>query len=697
VSTATPGTDKYFAAETPELIGNAIMGRLQRIAEHRRDGSRHDAQVSAYNAYYGWEAGSGTTWRVDRDGEVGELANVRINRARTVLRSLVGLLTAAPFSWRVKARNGDGTARRAVLKGSNLLEFYWEQRGFQSFVEKAVEAAGCTSEAFAFVRWDVTKGDPVGLDTPEGKSEPVGEVRAGDIDGHVVMPWDYFRDEEYRSFEACPWGCVRLYLNKWELARQYPLDINGQPTDSALKSSRVDADVPIANSRELVGNEGDVVPVYFFFHDPSLLLPNGRATILVSGNCVLADGDLDYPKRPVERLILEQQLDTTHGYTSWWDTLGIQELCDALETAIASNQTALATQSISMVEGTKADVDAVSGLKVFYHPPNTEPPQPLQLTSTPPEVFEHIKEKRAEQRDMVGLNDVVQGQPDTAQMNAEAFALLASMAVQRNSPSQKQVLDFVGRLGKLVLAVLSSKVTAQRQTAIAGKQATATMRVLEWNGDELKPIDSVMVSVGNPLEQTAPGRFQLAQMYLQMNVLKTPQDLQQVVETGRLEQATESVRAEELNIAEENDELHQGNPSQVHWSDNHLLHCAKHLCVMQYADARQNPGTLQAWQTHIWQHYVEYYGLPPGMAPTVDPMYPQRIRILLGQQPPMPALPPGAPAGAPPPGHGPPHGAPPGKGPLPPAVAPPAQPGLPKSPVTGEPPMAPPPGVPHAA
>lgn len=715
-------TDRYFAAVGPADIGRAVFGRLSRVAETRRGGERHECQLEAYNAYYGWDTGSGVTWRVDRDGEVGELTSIRINRARTALRSLIGLLTQAPYSWRPKARNGGASPRSAVLLASNLLEHYWDNQGWQARCVAWAEGAGVASEAYQVLLWNEEKGKAAGLEyqqpdpnagpAPEGAPAPAAapmpkaEVREGGVEPHLLFPWDVFRDEDVRNADDGQWICVRIvHPNKWDLVDQYPKDINGAETASTIKSAQVDAGLPLPESRQLSGVNSEAIAVYHFFHKKTRLVPNGRHTILISNTCVLRDGDLDYPDVPVVRLALEEQLDTPWGYSSWWDTLGAQQLADGLQTSIASNQAALATQSIAMEEGTRSDIDSVSGLKAFYFPRGATLPQPLQLTATPKEVFEHLGELYGHQTDMVGLNDVVQGQPDTAQMNAQAFALLASMAVQRNGPSQKAFLNGVAKLGQMLLAILRDKVSTKRQTAIAGKQATeSVLRDVEWEGADLDPIEATPVTIGNPLEQTQAGRYQLLQLYMALpGVVKDPVDIQQVVETGRLEQALESPRMQELAIAAENEMLQDGGQPPVLWTDDHPMHARKHRAVMDYADVRTNKDLAAAVKTHLDWHYREYWGLPEGQPPEMDPQYPVRMRLLLGQQPPPEApgpMPGPPPNGPPPPGAKPPPNGPPKPGtphPLPPAVSSAAPPGLPKSPTNGEPPVAPPPGVPHAA
>ena len=179
---------------------------------------------------------------------------------------------------------------------------------------------------------------------------------------------------------------------------------------------------------------------------------------------------------------------------------------------------------------------------------------------------------------------------------------------------------------------------------------------------------SVYVEVGSALEQTAAGRLQLLQLYQEAGAAKSPEDIQQVVETGRLEQAMNVQRDEDLFIAWENDEILAGRTPIAHVTDDHLKHAAKHRVTILTPAARQNPAVVEADTQHFLMHYREFWGMPEGMDPRSDPQFFDRMRVLLGQQAPGAIGPPpmGGPAagGAPSPVQGespdgPPNGAPP--------------------------------------
>lgn len=672
----------YFAAAEKKDIGSALADRMRRTEPTLQQG-REKKYTQAYRHYYGFELGIGETDGIARGGAQGELSAIRINKARSVAKSLLGLILGPKFTWRPQAPNGNPSSRSAVQLASNLLEFYWKRRKLEKIVANWTEMAIVFSEGFLFCEWDEAAGPPL---APRGDML----LRQGDVNFHNVLPWDVVRDGDRRTYEAGDWVAFRLWKNKFDVAAEWEKDINGVPCSEKIRNLESDSVLSMRMARAIT--QGDTIPIWYFFHRPTPSLPDGRETVLVSPDCVLRDRSLTYGVGdrkivPLLRLAADEQFDTPYGYTSWWDCLGVQELMDGLETAIASNQLTLATQSLALEEGATSPPDYVHGLKTFYYPRGGQPPKPLQLTASPPEVFKHLEVKAEDQRDLVGLNDVVQGNPDTAQMNAEAFSLLASMAIQRNSPFQQAVVNATGELGTLLLSVLARNVSQPRKVAIAGKDSELYAED-NYTGDKLEPIESVIIGIGNPAEQTPAGRSQIAQLLLQMGVLKEPEQLQQVMETGRLEPIIQSVRAQLLSVASENEQLAQGQQPVPHTFEDHFLHVKEHAAVLSRPGAKLSPKAVDVVQAHINEHYALYWGLPPGMDARADPQYPVRIRMMLGQPPPPVA--PDAMMGGAPPGAG---GPPPMGGP------PPSDPGLPPPPEAGSPesPIQPTAGMPAAA
>jgi len=642
---------KYFAQADSEHIGSEVWAKLQTTQMWMSNSSVRKNYARAHmHSYASIDMGNGTASALTRSGEQGELSAVRVNRASSFAKALLGLLLGPKLMWRPQAVNGDPKRRAAVKMASNLLEWLWKTRHMNETVTRWIDQGIRLSESFVFAQWDWQLGPTAG-----------GGKRLGDLNLRNVLPWDIFRDDTYDNFDACPWLCVRLFVNKHDIPALYPNDVLGEPTvDRHLSAAdlRLMSETGVNPSRS-----NDVVPLFHFFHRPTASMPEGRQVIFSSPSCVLEDQPLRYGKIPIIRFAPDNFDGSPYGYTSFFDTLGVQEEIDGLETSIATNQLTLGTQSVVFEEGTVLNADDVAGMKAIYIRPGAKAPMPLQLTQTAPELFKHLDRLNAAQRDIMGLNDVAMGQPQGAQMNADAFTILASMAQQRNAPIQQRVMDAVGALGSICLDSMKRFIDEPRKIAIAGKHDGFTD--LSFQGSDLNPIEDVFVEVGNAMEQSIPGRYALAKMYTDMGAVKTPEQLQQVVETGRLEPVTDPLRDAELLVSSENDELREGQPVVVHFSDDHQKHCGAHQNVLNNPESRRDIAAVKAVHEHIDAHYIEYWGLPPGQPAQSDPMYAVRLKMLLGQQPPPVE-------GAPPPEMG---AAPGPKGPPPPGLEQPETPG----------------------
>lgn len=673
-------SDTYWAAESRERIGNAIASKLRRDADDLVPlvVQRRQKWRDAYMAFYGFGIdGRGNTSRVTRAGDQGAESNVRVNYARSVAKALLGLLVSQRFSWKPTARNSDVGARAAVQDSSVTLEWLWKTERMQRVVRHWVELSILSGATLCWPEWDQTRGEAAAAD--EEGTEFAGELRF-----NLIPPWRFHVDENARSFEDSDWCAVGIPRNKWSMMALYPKDILGEDTHDAFMR-KDDRNLFAFDQLEQM-RESDQHVIVHFFHRRTPALPDGRHVIMVGEDTVLADGPLDY--WPLVRLAADEQHETPHGYSSWWDVLGIQEETDALESSIASNQLTFGTQSVVMEEdSSKKQISRLHGLKVFWKKASSAfIPQALQLTATPKEIFTHLDRLRSHQRDLSGMNDVAMGQSpnDTAQMNAQAFSLLASMAQQRNAPQLQEVVDAIGELGGLTLKLLAKHWTEKKRLAVSGNGSAPQYH--DVDPKNFGELESTPVETGNPLEQSAAGRMQLVSIFAQAGVKLDAQQIEQVVSTGRLEHLTQPIRDASLYVAFENDELRSGRVPQAHWSDDHFRHVREAKAVLDSPEARTNLQVVKAVSAHVGEHYALFWGLPPTQPdgsptnPQADPQWPIRIRIMLGQDaPPTAGPPPGPPPGGPPPG------------PPPPAL----NAGPPQEPSQGAPPAVPPP-VGHA-
>jgi hypothetical protein len=175
-----------------------------------------------------------------------------------------------------------------------------------------------------------------------------------------------------------------------------------------------------------------------------------------------------------------------------------------------------------------------------------------------------------------------------------------------------------------------------------GMSQTATKKYYQksFGKKDIEKIDRIVVKYGNPLAQTISGRMQIAEWYKDMGLLKTPGDMEQVLETGSLEPATEAIESEMHLIKEENESLLRGEKVPVLWADVHTLHFPEHLAKIANLEARKNPQVLAAFKDHLDQHQkfmtptAPGAGAPPPQQGAKPPMPPRPAQNGNGSAPP---------------------------------------------------------------
>ena len=681
----------YWASLEDVALGEKLVARVKNYGEAQLTRSLNERLYRAFQYYYGFDpSGVHATSQILRGGDVGELAEIRVNHSRSLVNTLLNLIVAPKVVWQPKATNIDYDSLRETELVSAILEYYWTEKQVAKHAVRALEEALVFSEGFVLVEWDGEVGEPYSA-TPEAfeaaTAEPVDPdapvdpaapppgpmdpnaqslLRAGDVRVCNIPIWDVIRDSTKASWDQIDWVIVRQYRNKWDVAAEYPdhRETVLKASDSRLEKQGV--------KREADKVETDDIPIYYFFHKSSAALPDGRRAVFLEDKTVLEVGELGLSELPLYRVAAGELTGTPYGYTPYWDILGVQELMDSLHTSIASNQSTLATQTIAIQEGSETPIDQLAGgLKAIYYPPGAQPPQALQLLKTPQEVFGHLQNLKKEQELLLGLSSVVRGEAQSGEMSGSALALLQSQALQQSSTIQSNYLRFIEGIGSCVVATLQKEASIPRQVSIVGKTNQFLVRDQEFTSENISRVKRVQVEIGNPLSQTGAGRIEMAKDVIQMMGPKlTIEQYNTVLQTGRLEPMTQALSHELLLIKSENEALARGEVVPALALDDHMLHAREHKAVLANPEARKNKPIIQAVTNHILEHEQLYYGTAP------------TTLALVGQPPPMqPPMDPNAPP--PPGGEGDPGlgGGPATDGP--PGGAP-QMPELPQNPATGQ-------------
>lgn len=666
----------YWAALPPDQLGKRLVERISRSKAKGLVKEVYERLAIAYHYYFGYNAaGEHVTSGVLRAGDQGELAEVRVNHCRSLVNTLLNLITSAKVVWNAKATNSDLESRGQCIIASSLLEYYWQEQQVAKYAIRACEEAIAFTEGFVLVEWDESLGEPVLA--YEGEQHTGGDVKFTNL-----STWDVFRDPNKKSWDELDWVVVRVQRNKYDLAAQYPDQAEHillGPADSTFSSDQA------AGWQE---EDCDDLFTYKFFHKRTPAMPNGAEACFLPDGTVLhfSQEGLTYDEIPVYRVAPAELIGSPYGYSPFLEVLGIQEVIDSLHSAIATNQTTFSLQNIVIPQGSDVPVDHLAGgMRVWSATPGMEP-KALELCKTPAESFSHLADLKRDQEQLFGVNDVVRGSPEGSTRSGKALALLQSQALQQANTLQQNYLRFVESIGMAVLRLMQTRATTDRRVAITGKANQFLQREESFNGQSISKVKKVLVEIGNPLSQTAAGREQLADKFIQLQLIKTPEQLEQVLTIGRIEPLTQGLQNELLLITAENEMIQRGETPPAMLQDDALLHCREHRPTMANPETRSNPQVVAAFTEHMHLHYSVYFGVPD---PLADPQYLERMRFLTGLGPmPQPLAPPLPPTGTPGPQGGQPSPSELAAGneqALPPPPGPPeSDVGFPENPATGE-------------
>ncbi len=641
--------NRYFALCSREQVGERIVGRYDRLVQWVNPMATKWAAADLH--YFGDASTAGRTWAVTRRGEEGELAAVRVNRARTLSKAKQALITSSRVSWGARSARASVGSDGATVLAKQILESAWKKGGLAQLDSRWVELAEVYGVGWMFATWDRTKGDDA---QPDASGE--NAVKAGDISLHLLPPW-YVKTDPYRvNAESQDWWFVRLERPKADLVNVYSAGLVEQRR-AELEQKVWDAKDPWLLDRNADGQrlDNDLGAEIHFIHRPSVSLPEGRHVVFCNADTVLRDTPLWGPRGdyeefvPLVRLAADERVDSSDGWTAFFDALGPQEVLDALDTTQATTITTFGNPSLVYEKGTDFEPsDVAKG----YRPIETQPGQQGQPHFlAPPELAEsHLKyrdELKADQREILGLNEAALGQVGTSEKNAQADALAASMAVQQAGSAVMARRVALSQLGNVYLTTLRHNVTTDRVLQLVGKGEKGLLEdTRTWTGKDLGGLGSVEVEEVSAMEQTQQGRHALVQSYIELGLIKTPQDLEEVRSTGRLEGAINPIRDQELLWKAQNEELREGRVPPCHPVENQVAGYQKNAAVLYSVSALNNVAVQRAVQQVLDLRYSYQFGTTVEQDAPMGPSFVlarRRFMLGLGPEPMMPMAQPPAP------------------------------------------------------
>lgn len=639
---------EYFAAE--ENVSDCVSGLVDHINAYYKEMNR-TGRINLYrNSYFKYYQGFIMKGFLYQSGQEGELTNTFVNHYANLITHAVNMVCQQKLAWDPQTTVNDSEAQDQIKLAKGILFTYGNRSDMDvdGVLRNATEMSMVFGESYVSVFFNKHLGKTIAFKRDENGENQ--ELKEGDNEYRVWSPFDVIVDTTLPAHELSSWLCLRKWENKYEVAAEYP---DWSDDIISLYSGSGLGDTQLTYS---ITDTSDIIPVYYFFHKKTAAVPKGRFTKFIDDTIILSDGKLEYREIPLFRMATKELWGSPYAYSRAFDLLPLQETVDRLCSAIVTNQLTFATQNIAIAKGSSISWENLyGGLNVIEWDATIAGkdgmPTALQLTSSPPETFNFIKQCVSDMGTIMGINEVVKGNPDLTlkgQVSGEALALMTSNSIQFNSDLQKAYVRLAEQVGTATIHNIQDFAfpdlggrSLDRQGMSLGANNKYSKR--KFTKTDIDKIDKIIVRYGNPLAQTTSGRIAMANSFMQEGFVKTPQEYIEVVETGDLEPLLEADESQMHLIQEIKEKLRNGEKCVASLYDNHPLFILEGMTVLSNLTARENVQVIQVVQDFVEQHRKLWQQLSM-TAPEVCGL--MKIPVLAG--PPV-GGPPGNPGGGPPP------------------------------------------------
>lgn len=586
-----------------------------------------------------WQAYHGLYYEdshsVSFGGEQGELANMAVNHYRNIATHMLNMVTASRPSFQCRAINTDRKSQIQAKLGNGLLDYYMREKRLERELKRAAEYAITMGSGYIKLEWNSTRGDISDVIEPDeekiagydDEGTPLDEngfemrpfpIYQGDVEFKTLSPFDVVFDSTKETSEQHDWVLCRTFINKYDLAEKYP-----ELKEKILKVQTKDNQQHGKRLSLGAYDETVDVPVYEFFHKRSEAVSQGRYMLYLEDDIILEDTIMPYRRLPVYRISPSDILGTPYGYTAMFDLLPIQDAINSLYSTILTNQSTFGVQNILNPRGNDIKVNQLEGGLNFIEYTNvgqqSGKPEPLNLTSTPQEIFNYLSILERAMETLSGVNSVARGNPEASLKSGTALAMVQSQALQFMSGLQQSYIQLIEDVGTGLMNLLQDFAAEPRVAAIAGFNNISEMK--EFKADDIKSINRVVVDVGNALMNTTAGRAEVANNLLQMSLITSTEQYLSVLTTGNLDTLIEGEMDELFSVRGENENLVKGEPVIAIATDRHSLHIREHRDIL--ADSTQRHE--EEFVTRVLDHIQEHINL----LQTTDP----NLLMIIGEQP----------------------------------------------------------------
>lgn len=609
----------YWAGrEVGDMLREAFR-RIDAYYNHVQTSGKLDLWRKSLAEYY---AGEETGGESGTAGEQGEMVTIKVNHAHNIGEHVVTAVAGQPPTFVPQAQNNDHEAASQVDIARVVLDAAVAQKGLSEAFVQITRRAWVLKEGYAATEWDENSGEDYAA---------LGEqiVKTGDARTRIYNPLDVVRDYLRETGAEHEWYFLRRFENRYNvLARalrnapddetriRWEAQILGAPSKIQDAENRP----RLADYRMTAEDvDTDEIAVWEFRHAKSDALPNGRRTVFVTPDVWLLDGPLKYKGLFVFRMAPEERIGEEGGYTPHFDLMAPQHAVNAAFSSVLSGLAALGHPVVALPANSQATVEDLKSFSLLRL--NGGQGEAKAINLLPGDALKphaEFADKLISQMEIVsGVNSVRRG--NTSSMGASSsgakLALIDAKFYESIVGLQRSFKDFASAVATSIVQLYQQFATIEQTVSVAGRDKRVSAK--KFTGENLTKVLRVEIEMGDPLSRTSAGRLELAQMLIAAvdasgkPMIRTPEQILQVVRTGRLDPLTSGQTAELDNIKAENEALGDGKPAAAFIYDHHPLHIQEHYAVVASPEARA-PGSpvIVATLQHIAEHLQLWQGAP---------------------------------------------------------------------------------------
>lgn len=580
---------QYFAAkEDPkDVIGT--------LTEHT---DMHEAGVSA-------DRGIGAIWRrnmavyyaglltgndgsaLDFGGVRGELVKVVSNQARSLARQFFSLITKARLEFEALAQTTETGVIADARLANALCKHIVDDQRLDTLADRLLETTILAGSAYFKPCWRSDRGKRVSQ-SMDGEA-----ILSGALEISVHHPIDVCFDLSVEHAHDRDWCLVRTLKNRWDLAAQFP-----GLGDKISNLARPEDDQFLVHAQR---KSEDLVFVYEFYHRSTVAMPEGRMLVFGNAETVFFDDVNPYINQEGEAFLPlveckpEPIVGTPWGYSFFNDLVPLQEMLDASMSTAASNVSAYGLGTLLNPEGNGLSVRDIGGIQFLNYKPagptGGGKPEPLQLPSTPAEVYKYSETIKTNMMEISGINSTLRGAPPSNVTSGTMAATLSANAVEFAAPFAKAYHLALEQVLYYSLLIYKRFAKTKQVVAVAGKNKESMVR--EFVGADIGNIAKVRLRVRNAASATAAGVADQGEKLLSAGLIRSPQQFLELMETGNIESLFETERNENDLINAENDLLREGKIVHALATDVHTKHIPQHLQVLSDPELRRQASLYQ--------------------------------------------------------------------------------------------------------